>query len=316
MRFLTDPVLRSAKQAREFLDKTIRDGKTMVASSWNKLPLFASTEAVTHDDDEQTDETHYFLVPFRPAPKGYALYSSRRLPRGYAPVNDLTKQRVFHLPCSGSEELLEKLILDDLLGKESAHPDTAGVKPIHDRLRELGEEVDKQTNGVTGGLLIVGGVVALANPVIGAGIVAKALLPAVGAKLSGEGLKYSGEKLKQWQREGDQRKREKEAQSTLKAVDVKISVNPVLQTLEEALTTTAAEFEPLLESYDFNGFALEGWQGQQMLQLTAHAVGSVYAEVIDNPSTHAEACLGPEDIRWLKALKSFEKPAGDQIVET
>ena len=308
MKFLTDPALRSAKQAREFLEKTISGGKTLVTSSWNKIPLFASTEAVTHDDERLTDETHYFLVPFRLAPSDYALYTSRRLPRGYAAVNDLPKLRVFHLPCSGSEELLERLILDDVLSKKDTRS-AAGdehVKPIHERLRELGEEVDKQTNRVTGGLLIIGGVVALANPIIGAGIVTKALLPAVGAKLSGEGLKFSGEKLKQWQDDGEQKKREKEAHTELKSVDIRIAVNPALQTLEEALATNAAEFEPMLESYDFSRFAIDGWQGQQMLELTARAVGSVYADVIEDETCHTEARLGPEDIRWLKALRGFE----------
>ncbi len=309
MKFLTDPVLRSAKQAKEFLNKTVEGGKTLVSSSWNKIPLFASTEAVTHDDDKLTDETHYFLVPFRPAPKDYALYTSRRLPRGYAAVNDLPKLRVFHLPCSGSEELLERLILDDVLRKKesTSESDADEVKPIHERLSALGEEVDKQTNRVTGGLLIVGGVVALANPIIGAGIVTKALLPAVGAKLSGEGLKFSGEKLKQWQKDGEQKKREKEAETELKSVEIKIAVNPVLQTLEEALATDASEFEPMLEAYDFAAFSIDGWQGHQMLKLTARAVGSVYADVVEDKSSHAEARLGPEDIRWLKTLREFEK---------
>lgn len=307
MKFFTDPILRTAKQVTAFAQKALEGGKSFVTTSWNKIPLFASTEAVTHDEDTLTDETHYFMIPFRPAKQGYALYTARRLPRGYAAVNDLPKARVFHLPGPGSEELLERLILDQAVQKkkDEARPDE--IKPIAERLSEIGEEVDKQASRLTGGLLIVGGVVAIVNPVIGVGILAHALAPAIGAKLGGEGLKYLGEKGRQRRTENEEKKREQEAKAELKSIQIKIAVNPLLQTLEEALGTTAEEFEPMLDGYDFARFAMDGWQGQQMLQLTARAVGSVYAAVLKNPKTHAEANLGPEDVRWLETLKGFEK---------
>ena len=92
----------------------------------------------------------------------------------------------------------------------------------------------------------------------------------------------------------------------MKSVEIKIAVNPVLQTLEEALSTNAEEFEPMLDGYDSSKFAMDGRPGQQLLRLTARAVGSVYGNVIKNKKEHAAAGLGPEDLRWLETLKCFE----------
>ena len=229
---------------------------------------------------------------------------------GYAAVNDLPKARVFHLPGPGSEELLERLILDEAVEKKRAEAQPGEIKPIAERLSEIGEEVDKQASRLTGGLLIVGGVVAIVNPVIGVGILAHALAPAIGAKLGGEGLKYLGEKSKLRRAENEEKQREIEAKEELKSIEIRLAVNPVLQTLGEALATTAEEFEPMLDGYDFSRFAMDGWKGQQMLQLTARAVGSVYASVLKDKKEHGPAGLGPEDVRWLETLKGFEN-AGD-----
>jgi hypothetical protein len=134
--------------------------------------------------------------------------------------------------------------------------------------------------------------------------------PAIGAKLSGEGLKYFGAKSKRRRKENEEKQRETEAKAELKSIEIKIAVNPVLQTLGEALATTAEEFEPMLDGYHFAHFAMDGWKGQLMLQLTSRAVGSVYADVLKNPKSHAEASLGPEDVRWLETLKGFGNAGG------
>ena len=95
----------------------LASGLSFVKSSINQIPFFASVEA-TSPGDELRDETHYFLVPYRIEECGYALYSTRRIPDGYAAVNDLPRWRMFHLPGPGSEVLLEELIFKDLLQRK------------------------------------------------------------------------------------------------------------------------------------------------------------------------------------------------------
>jgi hypothetical protein len=109
----------------------------LACSVWNRIPLFASLKARTYQSERQRDETHYFLIPFVPAPGGYAFYSVRYLPEGVGAINDLPKLRVFHLPVSGSEQVLEEFVVrevmhrrpGDELGGTRPYPSACGTSP-------------------------------------------------------------------------------------------------------------------------------------------------------------------------------------------
>ncbi len=244
MKFIQDPVLRTTRQLPEFAEQAIAGGKSFIASSLNDIPLLASVIATSRDDAQQTDETHYFLVPFRLANCGYALFSSRRLPKGCPAENVLPKRRIFHLPAEGMETLLERLVLDRLADQQKISNTTA--ESIQERFRKFGEEIDAHSDQVTGGLLIASAYAATVSPIAGVGVAAGALLSVIGGKLSREGLKHTGEKLQQWRDVSDARNRRKEARKQLASATVEIEVNPILQTLEKALGTDASEFEPML----------------------------------------------------------------------
>jgi hypothetical protein len=146
----------------------------------------------------------------------------------------------------------------------------------------------------------------LANPAVGMGVLAKALWPFLGTKLSSEGLRYVGETLANLRQRRAEQSRRRAAAAELKSAPVEWRVNPLLRVLEEALARKEPEFDPLL-TLDLDEFTVEGWSGQQMLRLTAQAISDVYAGVMASPKTQAQARLDPPDIRWLETIRSFTR---------
>ena len=105
--FSRDSLEKSLKEGMARAQSAIDSGISFVRSSVGQLPFFASVEATVQEGGVARDETHYFMVPYRLADSGYALYSTRRVPEGYADANDLARLRVFHLPGPGAETALE-----------------------------------------------------------------------------------------------------------------------------------------------------------------------------------------------------------------
>ena len=300
LNFRPDPVINTAKDIEAFADRMFKEGRTRVSALFNKVPMVSSIKVFTQKDDALRDETHYFLVPFKLAEQGFALYSAHRLPEGYAATNDLEKVRIFHLHAQGGEHILENKLFANLVA-EQAGP---GESTLVQRLNMLGDEIDKHAENITGGMLLIGSTVAFVNPALGAGIALKALIPVVAGKLSKHGFKYGGDKISEWQEAKEQKAAEKKAQKQLKKARPELVINPLLATLDKALETSEAEFDPLLD-FDLDGFDIEGYNRAEMLAMTAEAVFAVYEEVLGNRKQQQAAGLGPEDLRWLDTLKSW-----------
>ena len=119
------------------------------------------------------DEHHYLWVPLPAAVKGYALSQHRGLPTGASLASDLPLRGIFHLPGAGAERRLEELILDGRLP-------VAVDSDLTQRLHRIADEIDRQSGKATGGLRLIGGAVAIVNPLLGIGIAAKAIFPSQG----------------------------------------------------------------------------------------------------------------------------------------
>ncbi len=285
--------------------KAVEDGASWVKSSFASVPLFASVEASVAGAGEARDETHYFLVPFRLSECGYALYSTRRIAEGYAVANDLPKLRVFHLPGPGGEKVLESLLFEEV--RQAIDEEGDKAESIGQRLEDLADTIDRHTGQVTGGVLLIGGVVALTNPLLGAGIAAKAILPSLGGLLSREGLRQVSSKLSVWQRDREDKKKDNEARQEVRSVRVVSQTNPFLEVIERAIESGEADYDPSLE-FCFESFVDHGWDPMELRQLSASVILRVYAEVLEDPSLHPAACLGDEDLRFLELLRVFADP--------
>jgi len=96
----------------------------------------------------------------------------RSLPEGVPPINDLQKRRLLHLPSDGALPMLEHIVVKD--ARERASADAVPNNIVTSNLDSLINEIDKVDGKVFGGVLLLGGLVALANPLAGAAVAMKA----------------------------------------------------------------------------------------------------------------------------------------------
>ena len=298
---IPDALQSSVSQSRE----AIEAGLSYVRSSVSGLPLLSSLVASQQGSNAQ-NETHYFLVPYRVEPCGYILFTIKRLPEGYGAVNDLPQVRVFHLPSLGAEKQIEAMIMQSLVTQLRSTEDSQELT-LADRLRTMADEIDIQSKRVTGGLLIIGGIAAVVNPVVGVAIMAKALLPSLGAAASREGLRHAASKLTAWNTSRKENALQGQAKATYKTGgDVCALVNPLLQALEKTIDTPAEQFDPLVD-FDFDSFHMDGWDAWEILKLSCHAVTEVYSDVLADTIQHTEAHLEPENVQWLRIIQTYAR---------
>jgi len=282
--------------------KTIGAGYGFVRESVGGLWLFGSTESSDSYDDQHVDEKHYFLIPFRASEMDCTLYSMRCLPTGVPPVNDLPKRRIFHLPSEHAGQAVEQLLKQQ--ARDSLETAPADEKAVGSRLIGLADQVDRLDDKVFNGVLLIGGLVALINPLVGAGIAAKALLPSLGILLSKFGLKYAGESLNSWTLEKKIRSAEKDVLQQFRGADTESLINPLLVQLDRALETSEMQFDPLLD-VDFEQADYGQRDQRRMIQLSCRAITNVYQDILADSSKWEAAQLGPEDIRWLELMQTM-----------
>ncbi len=292
MKWITDKVIGTAQDIKELASRLVADGVGFLRSSIGSLPLITGTRVMEIASDVPADETHYFLVPFRTAPDGYAVSIQHALPPGYGLANDLPKVRVFHLPSVAARERMEE-ILAASLGKKYREENAADAhSEMAVRIERFATEIDKQSERVTGGLLVIGGVVAIANPLLGVGIAAKALLPSVGSKITNEALRFVTEKLRISAKRGADEKAAQQAAMDVQQLKPVIHINPLLALLETAVSTDDPGFDP----------AAQPSAPDRFHALTARAISQTYADILAQNEPPAEARLHGYDIGWLRAL--------------
>lgn len=274
-------------------------GVGFVQTQINKYGFFGSTETSTSYETETVDEKHYFLIPNHGQELGYSLYTMRCLPDGVPPINNLTKRRIFHLPNEHALPTLEHMLLCD--AREIVQAQPATPLTIGKRLNELADQIDQLDGKVFNGVLLIGGLVALANPVAGAVLTMKALVPSVGLLISKFGLRYVGDSANSLDLASRIRAAEKDVLKQFRQAGAESVVNPLLNQLDLALRTTEAQYNPslqgTLETMDFGML-----DRHRMLKLTCQAITNTYQEILNTPDLWADAHLAPEDIRYLKSI--------------
>lgn len=286
------------KSAACLADKAIAEVSntfSLIKENVNGLPLFLSAERTDTFGAVQYDERHYFVIPYRLSKINIALHSMRSLPTGIAEINALPKRRVFHFANEHAEALVKQILLAE--AKETA-------QETHDAnshsLVELANNIDAQDTKLTCGMLFIGGLAAFVNPVVGVGIAAQAVIPGL---LNKYGIRAVGEKLSQSQLNKKIQEAEANVLKEFESASTIRVINPILQELELALNTTEKEHDPLID-FDMSEGRIEQLDGERWRELTATAIYHVYREVIEDSGKHADACLGPEDIRWLRVILS------------
>lgn len=283
--------------AKKLLDE-LSHKFTLVKDIVNDLPVFVSSEKTENYGLKKYDEKHYFVIPFMLSNVKIVLHSMRCLPVGVPEINDLPKRRIFHFPNEHSEALVRKLLLDN--SKEIIEENS--LDDTH-TLVNLANDIDALDKKLTYGMLLIGGMAAIVNPVVGAGIAVKAITPGVVGLLTKYGLRPVGEKISKSQLEKKVYEAEARVLKEFEEASTMQVVNPILQELELALSTSESQHDPILD-FDLSMGSIAELDGERWRELTKSALYHVYNDVISVPDKHKEACLGPEDIRWLKLIFS------------
>jgi len=275
------------------------------------LRLFGST--TTSGAEQKFDERHYFLVPDTRSEDGYSLVVTRCLPAGVPPINELPKRRILHLPNADAEAMLRSLLIRQAQAKELATP--ANGKSMADRAREMADYIDALDDRVFGGVLLIGGLVAIFNPLAGAAIAAKSLIPSLGMLASKYGLRVAEESLNQADMKRKVKQAEKDVLKQFRGSQAEQQVNAILTITERALRTNEDEFDPMLELHALLQTELTAEQ-RRMMRLASSAVLDVFDNALQSPREASKANLGPDDLRFFEVLKSVvetssEPDAGD-----
>ena len=299
MKFITDPIIKTSKELAALSTRVFDGSVAFLRSTWNSIPLFAGTRAHLGLEGVEEDQTHYFLIPFRVSESGYALGTARVLPEGYGPDNDLPKRKIFHIPGEGGEAALRNLLRDKIAAEKLAEADM--TSETADWLEKISAEIDAKSSMVTGGILLIGGVVAIANPVAGVAIAGKALLPSIGMMFSREGFKGLANKFRSRQADKAERDAEKEASKEVKSIRPEVKDNGLLALLEKALKAPEGSIDPAVESMDLP----VGVEHMQTYALTAEAVLHAYHDILGKKRSEEEAKLDPVTAAWVRSLKQY-----------
>ena len=293
-------------QASSALGSGVGFVKSAIGQAW----LFGSTESSSSYDYERVDEKHYLLMPDRRSDTGYSLYVMRCLPDGVPPINDLPKHRLFHLPNEHAIPTVEHILLAD--ARETAEGAPISAHSVGSRLNDIADQIDRLDGKVFGGVLLIGGLVALINPLAGAAVAAKALIPSFGMLLSKYGLKYASDAANSREMAKRIRNAEKEVLGQFRGAGTQSIVNPLLMQLDRALETSEVDYDPIL---DFNADEISFGEldRDRLFKLTCQAIANTYDDVVEDRSSWEQAKLGPEDIRYLKLLRELASDVGDSL---
>lgn len=282
----------------DIVTEELTAGLSLVKEVVSGLPVFISSEN-SSKYDTQYDEKHYFVIPYVKSVTGFSLHTMRCLPVSVPEINNLPKRRVFHFPNEHYEESL-RIHMIQVAREQCINQGENKVST----LEQLANNIDAIDNKLTYGMLLVGGVAAIFNPLVGAGIAAKAVLPGIGGLLNKHGLRPAGEKLTKSQIEKEARLAEESVVKEFSESNTIKVVNPILQELELALRTSETQHDPLIDPNLADG-SIPELETERWRELTETAVYHVYKDIYENPDIHSEANLGPEDIRWFSIM--FQK---------
>ncbi len=190
------------------------------------VPFFGTTASSELYDHSKIDEKHYFLIPDDRTEDGFSLLITRCLPAGVPPINDLPKRRLLHLPSNEALPMLEHILLRE--ARERAQAETVTGNAFSNNLDAMIDEIDRVDSKVFGGLLTVGGLVALANPLAGAALAAHAIIPSVGLIAAKYGLKAASRTATNLELSREIRRAEKQLTAQFRSSETLSLLNPVL----------------------------------------------------------------------------------------
>jgi len=252
-------------------------GMGFVGSTIDGIKLLGSTESSSTYQHEKFDEKHYFLIPDLSSEYEYSLYIMRCLPDGVPPLNDLPKQRILHLPDQSAMPTVHAILKADAREKATRNPQD---NVISSRLDDVIDAIDKIDKKAFQGVLLVGGLVAMVNPVAGAVVAAKSIVPSIGVFVSKFGLKIASDTVSHIDLSNKVKSAEKDVLKQFKGSSTIEVINPVLLEFDAAVKRGEKLELPL--KFDAGNTTLAWEDSERFLDLTYRAICNNYEGMIDD----------------------------------
>ena len=274
-------VLNPAKNVGENLISGVGDAVDKVAGTFDTgvgllqdtlggIPFFGAAATSKAYDHTAFDEKHYFLIPDIASDEGYSLYVMRCLPDGVPPINKLEKRRLLHLPDQSALPMLEHIVIKG--ARERANLDATPNNFVSNNLDSLINEIDRVDKKVFGGVLLLGGLVALTNPLAGALVAMKAAAPSLGLILSKYGLKVASKTATNLDIAKQIKRAEKDIKKQFKSAEAMSVVNPVLNHLGSRASLDMWMMESERFQYKCDGAEFTQQDVRRLTDLTQQAI--------------------------------------------
>lgn len=275
-------------------------GIGFVGSTIGGIKLFGSTENSSSYEHEKYDEKHYFLIPDLSSEYEYSLYIMRCLPDGVPPLNDLPKQRILHLPDVAAMPTVHEILKAD--ARETAKR-TQQENAVSSKIDEIVDAIDQIDEKAFQGVLLVGGLVALVNPLAGAAVAAKAIVPSVAGYVSKLGLKVASDTVSNIDLSNKVKSAEKDVLKQFKGSSTIEVINPILLEFDAAVKRGEKLDLPL--KFDAGKTELAWADSERFLSLTYTAVCNSYEDMVRELKLSRDQVDSPPSI-YQELIKSME----------
>lgn len=275
-------------------------GIGFVGATIDGIKLFGSTENSSTYQHKKFDEKHYFLIPDLSSQYEYSLYIMRCLPDGVPPLNDLPKQRVLHLPDIAAMPTVQEILKAD--ARESTKRDQQ-ENMVSSKIDEIVDAIDQIDEKAFQGVLLVGGLVALVNPLAGAALAAKAIVPSVAGYVSKLGLKVASDTVSNIDLSNKVKSAEKHVLKQFKGSSTIEVINPVLLEFDAAVKRGQKLEIPL--KFDAGKTELAWADSERFLALTYTAVCNSYEDMVSGLKLSRTQAASPRSI-YQELIKSME----------
>ncbi len=260
-------------EAFEKVTETFDTGVGLLQDTLGGVPFFGAMATSETYDHKSYDEKHYFLIPDVGSVEGYSIYVMRCLPAGVPPINDLKKRRLLHLPNRDALPMLEHILIKD--ARERAGANAKSNNFISDNLDTLINEIDKIDGKVFGGVLLLGGLVSLANPLAGAIVATKAIVPSIGLVVSKYGLKLASETATNLDISQQVKRAEKDVKKQFRSAKALVVVNPILNHLAVQTSLDMWMMESEIFQYDCDEIDFTQQDTRRLTDLTQQAISDI-----------------------------------------
>jgi len=177
--------------------------------------------------------------------------------------------------------MLEHIVVKD--ARDRASSDAVSTNFVSSNLDALIDEIDKVDSKVFGGVLLLGGLVALANPLAGATVAMKSAIPSLGMVVSKYGLKFASNTATNFDVAQQIKRAEKDIKKQFKSAQTTVVVNPVLYHMSSRSSLAMWMMESEKFEYGCDDLAFSQQDVRRLTDLTLRAI----SDIIIDPETQS-----------------------------